>query len=236
MSWFGRSDITIRCGFRGAALTVPNVQRLLDACPGNQHRRLRRRLARISPDDPLWSVQWLKSEGDRLAPNDIIAALRHGDVVVEVASAQRGLLSAVFVPDGERVRMGVRLAALERRRAPERRKPPEPPQREEPGPANEVLRQFVARQRRDAGLIASLQSELSDHQQIVAQLRGEIVALRAGRAGAPSVGADPKFRRLKHEFSKRFHPDARVTDEVERARRTQVFQEIWPILEEIERS
>jgi hypothetical protein len=73
---------------------------------------------------------------------------------------------------------------------------------------------LMSRRRRDAERIRQLQRELAD--------------LR-------HAGGDRKFRRLKLEFSKRFHPDGGA-DERERKRREAVFQEFWPVVEEIERS
>jgi hypothetical protein len=60
--------------------------------------------------------------------------------------------------------------------------------------------------------------------------------LRARQIPGTAGVSELKFRRLKHEFSKRFHPDARAPGDAERERRALVFQEFWPIVEEIERS
>ena len=80
-------------------------------------------------------------------------------------------------------------------------------------------------------MIGALQAELAQHRDLIARLRGEIGALRG-----PSAAADPKFKRVKQEFSRRFHPDGLPRGDAERARRERVFQEFWPIVEDIERS
>jgi pyruvate/2-oxoglutarate dehydrogenase complex dihydrolipoamide acyltransferase (E2) component len=223
MSFFRRAGITIRCACRGAVLAVPDRDVLLDACEPGQRRRLQACLATRPIEAPVWSVHWGKTVGDALYPNDIIAVLRRDDIVVELAYAQKGFLAEMLTVPGVRVALGTRLGRLERRA--KSAAAPEPP-------SNAILRQFVSRQRRDAELIAALHAEL-------ARLQAELSVRRppADRSDRP-VGtvADPKFTRLKHEFSKRYHPDAAPPGDVDRVRRARVFQEFWPIVEEIERS
>jgi hypothetical protein len=144
----------------------------------------------------------------------VVVALHREGVVVELAYAQKGVLAEWLVTRGEYAAAGARLATLERRA----KAVPTTPAR----PSPVVLRQFVDRQRHDAETIANLQAEL-------AALQARLVL------GPPSSG-DVKFKRLKHEFSKRFHPDARPIGDADREGRARVFQEFWPILEEIERS
>lgn len=106
----------------------------------------------------------------------------------------------------------------------------------------ELVAQYTARHARDLDEIKGLQTQLSENRKLIGQLRGEILSLR-GRQNAEYLGArlasaanDRKFRRLKQEFSKHYHPDARAGDAADRRRRELVFQEFWPIVEQIERS
>lgn len=213
MRFFRRSDITVRCGYRGTTLAVPDHDALLDACEPGQRRRLQSCLAREPIDTPSWLVEWRKSAGDMLRPKDIVAILRCEEVAVELAYGHKGILAEMLVMGGTRVGAGAQLARLERRAKTVAA--PEPPTRE-------LLRQFVSRQRRDAALIAALQAELA--------------ALRQQRGWDGGITADIKFKQLKTAFSKHYHPDTRPPGDEERGRRERVFQEFWPIIEEIERS
>jgi hypothetical protein len=219
MLFFHRADLTVHCAYRGLTLSVPDRERLLNVCEPRQRHRLQRRLGEQSPNEPAWTVQWRKNPGDRVQPEEVVATLRRHGIIVELAYAQKGVIAERLVGPGERVAVSKRLAVLERRAKVERRAkgPAEP----EP-PTKALLRQFVAHQRRDAELIASLQAE--------------IAALQARLLSGSAPRDEIKFKRLKHEFSKHFHPDARLSGDVERERRALVFQEFWPIFEEIERS
>lgn len=214
MMFFRRPELTISYVHRGLTLTVPDRDRLLNACEASERRRLQRLLGPGPDDEASWEVQWQKMTGDALQAGDVVVALHRNGVVAEMAFAQRGTLGEWRVTRGALVGTGGKLAALERRA------------KATAAPAsasNELLRQFVARQRRDAETIASLQAQLA--------------MLQARRAESTSSnGSDMKFRRLKREFSKRFHPDALPAAEPERAFRELIFREFWPILEEIERS
>lgn len=215
MMFFRRPELTIRYAHRGLTLSVPDRDRLLDACEPGDRRRLQRLLGAGSAGEAPWEVQWQKMAGDALQPQDAVVALHRDGVAVELAFAQRGTLGEWQVTRGALVATGTKLAVLERRAKTAAA----------PAPAtapSDLLRQFVARQRRDAETIASLQAQLA--------------ALQACRADNAPTASDAKFRRLKHEFSKCFHPDARPTADPERAFREVVFREFWPILEEIERS
>lgn len=215
--FFHRSELTVRYPSRGLVLVAPDRDRLLNACEPGERHRLQRRLGKPSANEPPWLVEWQKMPGDALQPDEAVATLSRDGVLVELSYAQRGVLAEWLVTRGAKVAMGTRLALLERRaRAAAPQPAPQPP-------SNAVLRQFVARQRRDAEMIAALQAELA-----LLQARLE--------SGAGASLGDAKFRRLKIEFSKRFHPDARPADEAERERRARVFQEFWPVVEEIERS
>ena len=189
-------------------------------------RRLQQSLARYTADDAAWSVSWAKAEGEWLRPNDVAVRLRCEDIVVELAYAYRAKLAELAVPAG-RVACGATLARLERRA-----KPAGAQQAQLLG----AVGQFALRQRLDAERIAVLEHDLSANQQLVDRLRSEIAVLRVDRDAPPSVLPDPKFKRLKTEFSKRFHPDAGVLSDSERLHRQRVFQEFWPIVEKIERS
>jgi hypothetical protein len=210
--FFRRNDLTVRSTFRGLTLSVPDHDRLLNACEESQRRRLQRYLGPASAATS-WELQWQKMPGDALTADEVVATLHRDGVVVELAYAYRGVLAEWQVVRGEQVTSGTRLATLERRaKAASARA----------SSANAVLKQYVDRQRRDAETIAKLQLEL--------------VALQARLVRGATSSDDVKFRRLKTEFSKRFHPDAQPAGGAERERRTKVFQEFWPILEEIERS
>lgn len=212
--FFHRPELTIRCSSRSLALMAPDRDRLLNACEPGDRRRLQRYLGQPSADEPPWIVQWQKMPGDLLQPDEVVATLIRDNVVVELSYPQRGVLAEWLVTRGTAVAMGTKLAVLERRA---KAATPAPQ-----APSNAVLRQFVARQRRDAETIATLQAELAALE----------ARLTAGTASPP----DTKFRRLKHEFSKHFHPDARSTGDADRLLRERVFREFWPIVEEIERS
>ncbi|HWB51512.1 MAG TPA: biotin/lipoyl-containing protein [Stellaceae bacterium] len=213
MMFFRRAEVTVRIAHRGLTLSVPDRDRLLDACDPDQRRRLQRCLGEAAADEPPWEVQWQKMPGDALEREDVVVTLHRDGVVVELTYAQRGTLAEWLVTRGATVGAGGRLGLLERRA----KTPPAPVP-----PAKEILRQFVARQRRDAATITSLQAQLT--------------ALEARLAERGPAAGDAKFRRLKLEFSKRFHPDARPPGDAEREHRARVFQEFWPIVEEIERS
>jgi hypothetical protein len=213
--FFHRHELTVRCPSRSLALVAPDRDRLLNACEPSERRRLQRFLGKPIPNEPPWLVQWQKMPGDVLEPTEVVATLSRDGVLVELSYAQRGVLAEWLVTRGAMVAMGTRIALLERRAKATPAPAPQPP-------SNAVLRQFVARQRRDAETIAALQAELA-----LLQTRLD--------SGAAS-GGDAKFRRLKLEFSKRFHPDATPAGDLERERRASVFREFWPVVEEIERS
>ncbi|HWD59864.1 MAG TPA: hypothetical protein VG308_16370 [Stellaceae bacterium] len=194
---------------------MPDRDRLLNACDPDQRHRLQRCLGKAAANEPPWAVQWQKSPGDELMPEDVVVTLHREGVVVELTTAQRGTLAEWLVTRGAAVGAGARLGVLERRAKASLAPAPAPA-------SKQILRQFVARQRRDAETIANLQSELA--------------ALEARLTGGLPAGGDAKFKRLKVEFSKRFHPDTRPAGDAEREHRARVFQEFWPILEEIERS
>jgi multidrug efflux pump subunit AcrA (membrane-fusion protein) len=214
---FHRPELRVRCPSRGLALVAPARDRLLDACEESQRRRLQRTLGAASADELPWEVQWQKMPGDVLKPEDVVVTLHRDGVVVELAYAQKGVLAEWLVTRGTKVAMGTRLAVLERRAKTAPLPAPAPQQ-----PSSATLREFLARQRRDAETIAALQTELA--------------LLQTRLNSGPVSGGDAKFRRLKREFSKRFHPDASKAGDAERDRRARVFQEFWPVLEEIERS
>ena len=67
---------------------------------------------------------------------------------------------------------------------------------------------------------------------MAARLTGEVQTLQSDQPSA----ADPKFKRLKLEFTRHFHPDNQPFDDTERQLRERVFKEFWPIVERIERS
>ena len=213
--FFHRHELTVRCPSRSLALVAPDRDRLLNACEPSERRRLQRFLGKPVPDEPPWLVQWQKMPGDALQPDEVVATLSRDGVLVELSYAQRGVLTEWLVTRGAMVATGTKLAVLERRAKTA------PTSAQQP-PSNAVLRQFVARQRRDAETIAALQAELA--------------LLQARLDSGAASGGDAKFRRLKLEFSKRYHPDARPADDAERERRARVFQEFWSIVEEIERS
>lgn len=213
--FFHRSELTVRCLSRGLALVAPDRDRLLNACDPGERRRLQRALGKPSAHEPPWVVQWQKMPGDTVLSDEVVATLARDGVRVELSYAQRGVLAEWLVTRGAMVAMGTRLALLERRAKSAAAAAPQPP-------SNALLRQFVARQRRDAETIATLQMELTTLQ----------ARLESGTGSA----SDARFRRLKLEFSKRFHPDARPAGDAERERRARVFQEFWPVFEEIERS
>ena len=227
--FFHRDELTVRCAYRGLALTVPDRDRLLNSCDQGQRRRLQRFLGKPSPREPAWLVEWRKAAGDLLQPQDVVATLRRDGIVVELTYAQRGVLTETLVSQGEHADAGRRLALLERRA-----KTASVPA---PAPQNtDLLRQFVARQRRDAELIAELREEVAAHLDLIARLRSELAVFRDLRVPRAIPVADAKFRRMKLEFGKRFHPDARPPGDAERELRGRVFQEFWSIIEEIERS
>jgi hypothetical protein len=213
--FFHRPELTVRCPSRSLALVVPDHDRLLNACEAGERRRLQRYLGNPSAHEPPWVVQWQKMPGDVLDPGEVVATLSRDGILVELSYAQRGTLTEWLVTRGTQVATGTRLATLERRAKTASARAPE-------APPNAILRQFVARQRRDAETIAALQTELA--------------LLQARLDSGAVLSSDTKFRRLKHEFSKHFHPDTRPNGDPERVLREQVFLEFWPVFEEIERS
>jgi pyruvate/2-oxoglutarate dehydrogenase complex dihydrolipoamide acyltransferase (E2) component len=214
--FFHQPVLTVRCPSRSLALVVPDRDRLLNVCEPAERRRLQRCLGKPSEHELPWVVQWQKMPGDALDPGEVVATLGRDGVLVELSYAQRGTLTEWLVTRGTPVAVGTRLALLERRAKTAPARAPEPP-------SNALLRQYVARQRSDAETIAALQAELA-----LLQARLE--------SGAVASGDDAKFRRLKLEFSRRFHPDVAPAGDAERERRARVFQEFWPVVEEIERS
>jgi hypothetical protein len=208
--FFHRGELIVRCAYRGLALSVPDHDRLLNACAPGERRRLQRLLGRPNANGPGWLIQWHKNPGDLLQPNDVVATLSRDGVVVELAYAQGGTLAERLAGQDQGVGAGKRLARLERRA------------KEPPPPTVALIRQYVARQREDAKTIATLEAQLA--------------MLQAHLTTGPGMAPDAKFKRLKHEFSRRYHPDTRLPGDEERLRRERVFQEFWPIVEEIERS
>jgi pyruvate/2-oxoglutarate dehydrogenase complex dihydrolipoamide acyltransferase (E2) component len=213
--FFHRAELTVRYTHRGLTLSVPDRDRLLNACEPSQRHRLQRCLGPASPTEPPWVVQWQKMPGDELLPDEVIVTLHREGVVVELAFAQKGVLAEWQVVRGAEAAAGKKLATLDRRA-----KATAAAVRE---PSTVVVQQYLTRQRRDAATIAALQAELTSLQSRLDSRKG-------------SGGSDAKFRRLKTEFSKRFHPDASPASDAERERRARVFQEFWPVLEDIERS
>lgn len=212
---FHRHELIVRCPSRGLTLAAPDRDRLLDACEPSERRRLQRYLGKPMAHEPPWLVEWQRMPGDVLQPGEVVATLSRDGVLVELSYAQRGVLAEWLVTRGATVAMGTKLALLERRA------------KSAPGPVldappNAILRQFVALRRRDAETIAALQTELA------------LLQARLDSGTAPA--GDAKFRRLKLEFSKRFHPDTSPAGDTERERRAAVFREFWPVVEEIERS
>jgi len=213
-------------------MSVPKEARLLDACPEAWRGRLQRRLMKIAPEDRVWSVHWRKGRGDDLRPQDVVAVLELGGVTVELVSLRYGLLVEPQAGEGAAIASGTALAKIG--------KPVKAMSRTQK--LGELLAQYTARHAHDLEQIKALQSQLAEDRKLIGQLRGEILSVR-GRQNAEYLGArlasaanDRKFRRLKQEFSKHYHPDARAGDADERRRRELVFQEFWPIVEQIDRS
>ena len=232
MLLFRRAEIAFRCPFRGASMTVPKLARLLEACPEGQRGRLQKRLAKIAPEDWLWSVAWRKGRGDDLHPGDVVAVLELDGMKVELATLTHGILVEPLVAEDAAAACGAPLAKIG--------KPVKAVSRTQKLGA--LLAQYTARHARDLDEINGLRSQLAESRKLVGQLRGEILSLR-GRQNADYLSArlgqaatDRKFRRLKQEFSKHYHPDGRAGDAEERRRRELVFQEFWPVVERIERS
>jgi pyruvate/2-oxoglutarate dehydrogenase complex dihydrolipoamide acyltransferase (E2) component len=232
MMLFRRAEIPIRCPFRGATMAAPKLARLIDACPEASRGRLQRRLMKIPPEGRLWSVSWRKGRGDDVHPRDVVAVLALDGIVVELVTLRYGVVAEPQVQEGVTVAFGGALAKIG--------KPVKAMSRTQK--MGELLAQYASRHIRDLEEIKRLQSQLSEDRKLIGQLRGEILSLR-GRQNAEYLGAriasaanDRKFRRLKQEFSKHYHPDARAGDPDERRRRELVFQEFWPIVEQIERS
>ena len=232
MLLFGRGEIAIRCPFRGAVMAAPKPARLIEACDDKLRGRLRRRLARIAPEDLLWSVHWEKGRGDDLRPQDVVAVLSLDGITVELVSLRHGILVEAQAGEGASVAFGGALAKIG--------KPVKAVSRTQK--MGELLAQYTARHVRDTESIKELQNQLAENRKLIGQLRGEILSLR-GRQNAEYLGSrlasaanDRKFRRLKQEFSKRYHPDGRAGDAAEQRRRELVFQEFWPIVEQIDRS
>jgi hypothetical protein len=232
MLLFRRAEIPIRCAFRGSTMAAPKLARLIDACPEGQRGRLQKRLARIASEDRLWSVQWRKDRGDDIRPQDVVAVLALDGITVELVTLGYGILVEPQVGEGAPVALGAGLAKIG--------KPVKAMSRTQR--LGELLAQYTSRHVRDLEEIKGLQRQLAENRKLIGRLRGEILSLR-GRHNAEYLGArlgkaatDRKFRRLKHEFSKHYHPDGRVADADERRRRELVFQEFWPIVEQIDRS
>jgi hypothetical protein len=232
MMLFRRAEIAIRCPFRGAVMSAPKPARLIDACPEGSRGRLQRRLTRIAPEGRLWSVRWRKGRGDDIRPQDVVAVLALDGITVELVSLRHGILVEPQVGEGTSAALGTALAKIG--------KPVKAMSRTQK--MGELLAQYTSRHIRELDEIKGLQRQLSEDRKLIGQLRGEILSLR-GRQNAEYLGArltapgsDRKFRRLKQEFSKHYHPDGRPGDADERRRRELVFQEFWPIVEQIERS
>lgn len=232
MMLFRRAEIAIRCPFRGSTMSAPKLARLVDACPQAQRGRLQKRLAKIAPEDRLWSVQWRKERGDDLRPRDVVAIIALAGLTVELTTLHYGILVEPQVEEGAGVALGAPLAKIGQPvRAMSRTQK-----------MGELLAQYTSRHIQDLDEIKGLQAQLAESRELVGRLRGEILSLR-GRQNAEylsarsrQAGTDRKFRRLKQEFSKRYHPDGSAADADDRRRRELVFREFWPIVEQIDRS
>lgn len=232
MLLFRRTEIAIRCPFRSATMAMPKLARLVDSCPQPLRGRLQKRLGKIAPADRLWSVEWRKERGDDIRPQDVVAVLALDGITVALVSLRHGILVEPQVGEGAPVAPGAALAKIG--------KPAKAVSRAQK--MGELLAQYTSRHIRDVDEIKGLQNQLSETRKLIGQLRGEILSLR-GRQNAEYLSArlgkavnDPKFRRLKQEFSKHYHPDGRAGDADEQRRRELVFREFWPIVEQIERS
>jgi len=229
MSLSQRDEIVVRVVCGGTTLLVPGRGALFVA------QNAASPPSPIGPiaDTAAWAVHWQRAVGDWLKPNDLIARLYGDGIVIELLCAAEARLAEILVAAGAHVATGVRLARLERRARVERRAKPVKVSQTQ---LLESFSQFAVRQMQDAETIDALRQDLATQQQLVDTLRGEIAFLRAQRVAAPEPVTDLKFRRLKQEFSKRFHPDARPLDEAGRRHCARVFQEFWPVVEAIERS
>lgn len=67
-----------------------------------------------------------------------------------------------------------------------------------------------------------------------AMLKIEVERLRGGPAAAVSGGGD-RFSAVKRAFARLYHPDQRASSRLEAVVRTEVFNEFWPEIEQIER-
>ena len=70
-----------------------------------------------------------------------------------------------------------------------------------------------------------------------AMLKIEVERLRGapGPAEASAGGAGDRFSAVKRAFARLYHPDQRSASRLEKAVRTEIFNEFWPEIEQIER-
>ncbi|MGF1626386.1 MAG: hypothetical protein ACFCVH_16010 [Alphaproteobacteria bacterium] len=67
-----------------------------------------------------------------------------------------------------------------------------------------------------------------------AMLKIEVERLRGTAAAPAGAGAD-RFAAVKRAFARLYHPDQRSGSRIEAVVRTEVFNEFWPEIEQIER-
>jgi hypothetical protein len=66
-----------------------------------------------------------------------------------------------------------------------------------------------------------------------AMLKIEVERLRGGPGAADASG--DRFSAVKRAFARLYHPDQRSASRLEKAVRTEIFNEFWPEIEQIER-
>src|SRR2546426_6630616 len=57
-------------------------------------------------------VKWLKKEGDKVKPGEIVAEVETDKATMEMESSEGGTLAHVLVKEGEKVKIGAPIAVL----------------------------------------------------------------------------------------------------------------------------
>ena len=57
-------------------------------------------------------IKWRKQKGDKVAAGDIVAEVETDKATMEMEAFDDGILSEVYVPEGQKVAIGQRLAML----------------------------------------------------------------------------------------------------------------------------
>ena len=72
------------------------------------------RLGSSDESDEVWVLRWLKKQGDQVHKGQAIVEVETDKVNVEVEAPEDGLLSQIYAQEGEYVKFGAVVAAIDK--------------------------------------------------------------------------------------------------------------------------